>query len=168
MTPRYVLVPFLAGVVLDAWTFRSSEHARAAADNDRKKLEGTWSLWRSVKSGDTTADSGEGMIVDATTIQLTLRGKPLAEKGTYSVKADADPREIDFEHTAGRYKGKKQLGIYKFTGPASSRSAGESLARTSGRRSSPASWRWAWRTAEHLSCQRLQGARGRRQGAQGT
>ena len=116
MAPRYVLVPFLAFVGLLAWTWRNAETANAAAGGDGNKLEGTWSLWRSVNSGKTTADSGEGMIVDANTIQLTLRGKPLAEKGIYTVKADADPKEIDFEHTFGRYKGKKQLGIYKFTG----------------------------------------------------
>lgn len=116
MSPRYLLVPFLAGVVLIAWVCRSSEFANAAGGDDNQKLEGTWSLWRSIKDGSTTADSGEGMIVDGAAIQLTLRGKPLAEKGTYSVKADAVPKEIDFEHTFGRYKGKKQLGIYRFTG----------------------------------------------------
>ena len=87
MTPRYVLVPFLAGVVLDAWTFPSSEYARArpTMTGTRKHLVAV----RSVKSGDTTADSGEGMIVDATTIQLdAARCKPLAERA-YSVKADA-------------------------------------------------------------------------------
>src|SRR5262249_43067153 len=80
------------------------------------QLAGTWSLWRSVQGGKTTADSGEGMLVEGNTIQLTLRGKRLAEKGTFTLKADADPKEIDLEHTTGRYKGKKQLGIYRFTG----------------------------------------------------
>ncbi len=115
MTLRNLLVPFLAAVALLAWAGRSFQFAHAAGED--QKLEGVWSLWRSIQSGKTTADSGEGMIVEGNTLQLTLRGKPLAEKGTYTLKADANPKQIDFEHTFGRYKGQKQLGIYRFTGP---------------------------------------------------
>jgi len=113
--PRF-LGPFVAAAVLLAWSGQRPEQA-AADDKSGGKLEGTWSLWRSTKSGDTTADSGEGIVVDGKTLQFTLRGKNLAEKGTLSIKADADPKELDVEHTNGRYKGKKQLGIYRFTAP---------------------------------------------------
>jgi uncharacterized protein (TIGR03067 family) len=113
---RHFLVPVVAAAALLAWSGHRPERAAADAKSDGK-LEGTWSLWRSIKSGDTTADSGEGILIDGTTLQFTLRGKNLAEKGTLSIRADADPKEIDVEYTVGRYKGKKQLGIYRFTAP---------------------------------------------------
>jgi len=113
---RQLLLPLFAAAVLLAWSGRLPEHA-AAADKDDDKLDGTWSVWQSVKDGDTTADSGEGIVISGATLQFTLRGKDLAEKGTVSLKASADPKEIDVEHTAGRYKGKKQLGIYRLAAP---------------------------------------------------
>jgi uncharacterized protein (TIGR03067 family) len=113
---RHLLIPFVACAVLLAWSGQREGRA-IAGGKGADKLEGTWSLWWSVKGGDTTADSGEGIIIDGTALQFTLRGKNLAEKGTMSTKPDADPKEIDVEHSFGRYKGKKQLGIYRITAP---------------------------------------------------
>jgi uncharacterized protein (TIGR03067 family) len=116
MANRRLIIPFLAAALLMAWSSHEPGRARAGGKADGS-LEGNWILWRSIKSGDTTADSAEGLLIEGKTFAFTLRGKSLAEKGSYSIKADADPKEIDLEHTFGRYKGKKQLGIYRFASP---------------------------------------------------
>jgi uncharacterized protein (TIGR03067 family) len=116
MALRHLLVPFLIAATLMAWSSHGPSRA-CAGKSDAGQIEGQWLVWRSIKSGDTTAESGEGLIIDGKSFQLTLRGNKLAEKGSCSTKADADPKEIDLEHTFGRYKGKKQLGIYRFTAP---------------------------------------------------
>lgn len=46
----------------------------------------------------------------------TYFGKQLYMKATYTTDASADPKTIDFVHTAGASAGRRQLGIYELEG----------------------------------------------------
>jgi len=89
--------------------------AQGKGDDDNKLFQGKWREWRSVQAPRTTADSGEGMVIEGKAVQFLYNGDNKGGTATLTLRPDANPKEIDLEHTFGRWKGKKQLGIYQFT-----------------------------------------------------
>jgi uncharacterized protein (TIGR03067 family) len=111
----FLSIAALGLVVSGGGPERATARGRLAADADGARFEGKWRVWRSEKNGDTTADSGDGMLIEGKNIQFLWNGDNKGGTATFTVKPDAEPKEIELEHTTGRWRGKKQLGIYRFT-----------------------------------------------------
>jgi uncharacterized protein (TIGR03067 family) len=116
VTHRSLTAALLAGVVFVLGLSLAEAVVRQKADPkaDHKRLEGKWKVWRSEQSGRITADSGDGMIIEGNDIQFLWNGNNKGGTATFTLKP-GNPGQIDLEHTTGRWIGKKQLGIYRFT-----------------------------------------------------
>jgi uncharacterized protein (TIGR03067 family) len=103
-------------VVSGGRTDRVAARDKADPDAEIKRFEGKWKAWRSEATAKTTADSGDGLLIEGNNIQFLWGGNNRGGTATFTVKPDANPKQIDLEHTKGQLIGKKQLGIYRFTG----------------------------------------------------
>jgi uncharacterized protein (TIGR03067 family) len=114
---RHLAAPLVAVAALAAFCGVPARPAddKPDAQAEAKRFEGRWRAWRSVKDGDTTADPGDGMLIESNNVQFLWGGDNKGGTATLTLRPGASPREIDLEHTSGGSKGKKQLGIYRFT-----------------------------------------------------
>jgi uncharacterized protein (TIGR03067 family) len=108
-----VSLPAWACVILAAgWTL-----ARQPG-TDRDRLQGTW---RAVR---VQAPGGKAKDVEEAGLTITFRGEKYAdrvkgetvEEGTFTLRPEKSPKQIDIRIGTGKDKGKTQLGIYKLDG----------------------------------------------------
>jgi uncharacterized protein (TIGR03067 family) len=85
---------------------------------DRDRLQGTWRAVRVRAPGEKAKD------VEEAGLTITFRGEKYAEQvkgetaeeGTFTLRPEKRPRQIDIRIGTGKDKGKAQLGIYKLEG----------------------------------------------------
>src|SRR5204862_368912 len=116
MMVRKVSVLFL-GAILCVIVGGLADRAPAQGkDDDNKLFQGKWREWRSVQGPRTTADSGEGMVIDDDDIQYLWGGTNKGGKARFTVDPTKDPKHIEVVYTVGQERYHKRLGIYKLTG----------------------------------------------------
>jgi uncharacterized protein (TIGR03067 family) len=87
-----------------------------AKNKDLKALEGTWTVTSVERDGkEDKALSGATRVHSGTRYTLTPKNGT-AVPGMFKIDPGQSPRTIDMTPTAGRYKGKTLLGIYKLEG----------------------------------------------------
>jgi uncharacterized protein (TIGR03067 family) len=106
---------------LPAWVFVILAASWALArqpSTDRDRLQGTWRAVRVQAPGEKAKDVKEAGLT------ITFRGEKYAEgvkgetaeEGTFTLRPEKSPRQIDIRIGTGKDKGKTQLGIYKLEG----------------------------------------------------
>lgn len=84
-----------------------------AADEDAKKLEGTYTLVELIADGKPSpkAKDVESAVIQGDTITIKIAGKTKAESAKFRLDPSKEPAHIDL--TPDRGKGKQLPGIYK-------------------------------------------------------
>jgi uncharacterized protein (TIGR03067 family) len=110
----------MRGATLLAWAcviLAASWTLARQPGTDRDRLQGTWRAARVQAPGGKAKDVESGLTI-------TFRGEKYAERvkgevveeGTFTLRPEKSPKQIDIRIGTGKDKGKTQLGIYKLEG----------------------------------------------------
>jgi uncharacterized protein (TIGR03067 family) len=90
--------------------------AAGTQDSDATRLNGTWGLVRGEQEGKPLPDAIQGikMVMDGDKHTLIVGGEKMVT--THHLDATTKPKSIDAKPTAGPYKDKTLLGIYRLEG----------------------------------------------------
>jgi uncharacterized protein (TIGR03067 family) len=88
-----------------------------AAEDDQKKLQGTWTAMKAERDGKPAKDVlGHRLSMTGKRFQIRSKDGKLLYEGTFRVDPGAKPASFDFDHTEGALKGKAWKGIYALEG----------------------------------------------------
>jgi uncharacterized protein (TIGR03067 family) len=85
---------------------------------DKARLQGTWDITRAEEDGEAVPDDAldDQVLVFEGDKYFVKVGDEVVEEGTYVIRAEESPREIDLKIVKGDDAGSLQLGLYKFDG----------------------------------------------------
>jgi uncharacterized protein (TIGR03067 family) len=90
----------------------------AKSETDQDRLQGTWVLvgGRRPFTEKEIEDYGIKWTFKGELLDCKAKTSPVSDEGTFTLDPKMEPKTIDHKVTAGRYKGKTFLGIYKIDG----------------------------------------------------
>lgn len=110
---RLLLVSLVFGLVGAVATAKDD-----AARDEMKKLEGTWTIVSFERDGTKAQDDvfKDMKIIVKGDHYTVKRGNDVVDEGTFVVRPDKNPKEMDTMPTSGEHKGETLKSIYELNG----------------------------------------------------